>query len=123
MPPATFAALLGGFFLMADTSAIRVPQEYLGEVTAAAPNGVTRDWAFCRWMALEGGVIAIPASPFYSAENKELAAGYIRFAFCKGDDTIEEACARIEKLVAGRKEGDRTSSTNNVLAAPDRLEV
>ena len=90
----------GGFFLMADTSAIRVPRRYLGEATPASPGGVTRDWAFCRWMALEGGVIAIPASPFYSPQNKRLAAGYIRFAFCKGDDTIEEACDRIEKLVA-----------------------
>jgi kynurenine--oxoglutarate transaminase/cysteine-S-conjugate beta-lyase/glutamine--phenylpyruvate transaminase len=91
----------GGFFLMADTSGIAVPQRYLDETTPAAPNGVTRDWAFCRWMALEGGVIAIPASPFYSAPNKALAANYIRFAFCKGDDTLEEACARIQKLVGG----------------------
>jgi len=93
----------GGFFLMADTSAISVPQRYLDEVTPAAPNGVTRDWAFCRWMALEGGVIAIPTSPFYSLPNKALASSYVRFAFCKGDDTLEEACARIERLIASQK--------------------
>ena len=81
-----------------------MPQRYLDEATPAAPRGVTRDWAFCRWMALEGGVIAIPASPFYSEPNKELAANYIRFAFCKGDDTLEEACARIQKLVETTRE-------------------
>ena len=96
----------GGFFLMADTSGIDVPQRYLDEVTPAAPNGVTRDWAFCRWMAIEGGVIAIPASPFYSPPNKELAANYIRFAFCKGDDTLIEAAARIEKLVKGSNDSE-----------------
>ena len=94
----------GGFFLMADTSGIRVPQRFLEEVTPAAPDGVTRDWAFCRWMAIEGGVIAIPASPFYTGPNKELAANYIRFAFCKSDETLVEAAARIEKLVQASKE-------------------
>ncbi|MDC0526043.1 aminotransferase class I/II-fold pyridoxal phosphate-dependent enzyme [bacterium] len=89
----------GGFFLMADTSAIAVPQRYLDEATPAAPDGVTRDWAFCRWLALEGGVIAIPSSPFYSGPNKALASNYIRFAFCKSDDTLVEACERIEKLI------------------------
>jgi len=90
----------GGFFLMADTSALSVPQAYLDETTAAAPDGVTRDWALCRWLAFEAGVIAIPVSPFFSPPNKHLAANYVRFAFCKGDDTLLEACRRIEALVS-----------------------
>ena len=60
----------GGFFLMADTSRLRVPREHLDAVTPAAPDGVTRDWALCRWMAYEAGVIAIPTSPFFSTANK-----------------------------------------------------
>ena len=39
--------LQGGFFLMADTSKLTVPQKYLDEKTHAAPDGVTRDWALC----------------------------------------------------------------------------
>jgi len=89
----------GGFFLMADTSKLTVPQKYLDEKTHAAPDGVTRDWALCRWLAYEAGVIAIPVSPFFSASNKHLGANYVRFAFCKGDDTLDEACKRIEALV------------------------
>merc|ERR1719440_1277218 len=88
----------GGFFLMADTSALEVPERYLGEVTPAAPDGVTRDWALCRWLALEGGVIAIPASPFFSPTNKRLAARYVRFAFCKGDETLRDASRRLAVL-------------------------
>ena len=55
-------------------------------------------------MAIEGGVIAIPASPFYSPPNKALGANYVRFAFCKGDETIIEATARIEKLLLAANE-------------------
>lgn len=87
---------------MADTSAVEVPEAYLNERTPAAPQGVSRDWAFCRWMAIEGGVIAIPSSPFYSEQNKALSSRYVRFAFCKSDETIAAACERIENLVAGK---------------------
>ena len=90
----------GGFFLMADTSSLEVPQEYLDEKTPAAPDGVTRDWALCRWMAHEAGVIAIPTSPFFSPANKHLAGKYVRFAFCKSDDTLREASKRIQALAA-----------------------
>ena len=145
----------GGFFLMADTSALNVPEEYMRHTTAAAPQAhraappappthpptlapshprtlasshprtlapshhpaprpppssalrsstprpmqMTRDWALCRWLAIEGGVIAIPSSPFFSAENKELGAKYVRFAFCKADSTLDEASEKIAQLV------------------------
>jgi len=88
----------GGFFLMADTSALRVPEEYMRHTTPAAPQ-MTRDWALCRWFAIEGGVIAIPSSPFFSEENKDLGANYVRFAFCKADSTLEEASDKIAQLV------------------------
>ena len=98
----------GGFFLMGDTSRLLVPQKYLDERTPAAPDGVTRDWALCRWLAYEAGVIAIPTSPFFSPPNKHLAANYVRFAFCKSDDTIREACDRLEALTKHHLiEGDR----------------
>lgn len=109
---------------MADTSALDVPAHYLSQTTPASGPLMTRDWAFCRWLAHEARVIAIPvskhaihrrplvyvsfihprahllqASPFYSAENKHLGANYVRFAFCKGDDTLREAVDRISRLV------------------------
>merc|ERR1719506_3175429 len=94
----------GGFFLMADTSALTVPQSYLDESTAAAPT-MTRDWALCRWLAKEGGVIAIPASPFYSPPNRHLAANYVRFAFCKADATLISAADKLAALAAGQSGG------------------
>jgi len=97
----------GGFFLMGDTSSLQVPQKYLDECTPAAPDGVTRDWALCRWLAYEAGVIAIPTSPFFSGPNKHLSANYVRFAFCKSDETIVEACERLAALTQGAQAGEQ----------------
>ena len=80
-----------------------MPDKYLRESTPAMPE-MTRDWALCRWMAYEAGVIAIPTSPFFTGENKRLAANYIRFAFCKSDETIIEACDRLAALVSASSE-------------------
>lgn len=89
----------GGFFIMADTSNVEgPPQAFVDEVTAASPsNPMPRDWALSRWLTKEVGVTAIPPSAFYSPPNLHLASNLLRFAFCKGDDTILEARRRLEK--------------------------
>lgn len=87
----------GGFFIMADTSAIDLPDSYLEEVTEAMPvTPMPRDWAMSRWLTKEVGVTAIPPSAFYSADNVPLAKNFLRFAYCKGDDTLLEAHRRLE---------------------------
>jgi len=82
----------GGFFIVGDTSALKVPDKYLSD------KSVTRDWALCRWLTIDIGVAAIPPSSFYGPQNKHLAANYARFAFCKPDDQLEEAAKRLAKL-------------------------
>jgi kynurenine--oxoglutarate transaminase/cysteine-S-conjugate beta-lyase/glutamine--phenylpyruvate transaminase len=54
----------GGFFIIADTSAIQVPDSYMQITTKAAPI-MRRDWAFCRYLTTEHKVAAIPPSAFY----------------------------------------------------------
>jgi N-succinyldiaminopimelate aminotransferase len=58
------------------------------------------DAAFCRWLTTEIGVAALPPSSFYgrSDEGKK----YARFAFCKKDETLREAVARLKKNLAPR---------------------
>lgn len=51
------------------------------------------DKAFCRRLAIDGGVAAIPPSVFYS--RPEPGAGLVRFAFCKDEETLTEAISRI----------------------------
>lgn len=87
----------GGFFIMADTSSIELPSSCLEEVTEAMPaTPMPRDWAMSRWLTKEVGVTAIPPSAFYSPDTLHLASNLLRFAFCKGDDTILEAHRRLK---------------------------
>jgi len=62
----------------------------------AGHPGAGDDRAFCRRLVAEARVAAIPPSVFYS--RPERGAGLIRFAFCKDDDLLEAAIARMENL-------------------------
>ena len=87
----------GAFFIMADTAGIDFPYD-LTEQTAAMPvSPMPRDWSMSRWLTQNVGVTAIPPSAFYSPHNVPLAGNLLRFAFCKGDDTLLEAKDRLEK--------------------------
>lgn len=93
----------GGFFIMADTTGIEVPDEFF-EVTPAMPtNPMPRDWALSRWLTKVVGVTAIPPSAFYSKPNVPLARNLLRFAFCKDDKTLLEAHGRLESYFTGSK--------------------
>jgi len=52
------------------------------------------DEDFCRMITLEAGVTAVPVSAFYSGPGIDTVA---RFCFCKEDEVLEEALARLEK--------------------------
>lgn len=87
----------GGFFIMAETKNIDFPPSYLEEKTIAMPSDpMPRDWAMSRWLTKVVGVTAIPPSAFYDKDNIHLAKDLLRFAYCKGDDTILEAHKRLE---------------------------
>ncbi len=53
------------------------------------------DVAFAEWLTRHVGVAAIPVSVFYAQPP---AAKYVRFCFCKNDDTLREAAARLAAL-------------------------
>lgn len=69
----------GGYFQLVDYSAISNKD----------------DVSFCEWMVKEGGVAAIPLTPFY-----ETAPGthFVRLCFAKSDATMEAAAERLCKL-------------------------
>jgi kynurenine--oxoglutarate transaminase/cysteine-S-conjugate beta-lyase/glutamine--phenylpyruvate transaminase len=92
----------GGFFIMADTSGIDFPYDIAETTTAMPCSPMPRDWSLSRWMTKEVGVTAIPPSAFYSPANVPLAKNLLRFAFCKGDDTILEGHKRLENYFGGR---------------------
>jgi len=69
----------GGFFQLVDYSAIRDED----------------DLAFSRWLVTEGGVAAIPLSPFYATPP---GTRLLRLCFAKSEATMEAAAERLAKL-------------------------
>jgi N-succinyldiaminopimelate aminotransferase len=57
--------------------------------------GVEDDVAFCRMLTEKAGVAAIPCSAFYFSSSP--ARHLVRFAFCKKDETLQEALRRLKK--------------------------
>ena len=53
---------------------------------------------FTRYLTKEIGVACIPPESFYSQEHAHIGHGYVRFAFCKSDEMLQEAGERMAKL-------------------------
>jgi len=68
------------YFVMADHSAL----------------GLGDDRAFCRHLTETVGVAAIPPSVFYGTPG--MGTAFVRFAFCKKAETIDEAIRRLQAL-------------------------
>jgi aminotransferase len=58
--------------------------------------GATDDVAFTRHLVRDLGVATVPGSSFFL--EKSLGRRYIRFCFCKRDQTLDEAIARLRAL-------------------------
>ena len=69
----------GGYFLVAD----------------ARPLGEPDAEALAQRLPLEAGVVAIPMTPFADATTHAVSDGRLRFAFCKSQASIDEACRRL----------------------------
>jgi aspartate/methionine/tyrosine aminotransferase len=73
-----------------------VPQGTYFILADHRPFGFADDVAFARHLTTEIGVAAIPPSAFY--HRPEDGADLIRFAFCKGEDTLRAGVKRLEQL-------------------------
>ena len=66
-------------------------------VTAdAAPLGARDSLEFCRQMPSPCGVVGVPVSVF--CDDKDAKRTLVRFAFCKRDEVLHEAVARLGAL-------------------------
>ena len=78
----------GAYYIMADISSF----------------GFADDYACVKHLIEKIGVAAVPGSSFYR-DPKE-GAQQVRFAFCKRDETLDEAAKRLKRVrPAGRKTG------------------
>ncbi|MBS2034730.1 aminotransferase class I/II-fold pyridoxal phosphate-dependent enzyme [bacterium] len=74
----------------------RVPQGSYFVISDVRDLGHEDDVQFCRWITENLGVAAIPASAFYQTPGA--GKGLVRWAFCKGFDTLREAGRRLLPL-------------------------
>jgi aspartate/methionine/tyrosine aminotransferase len=70
----------GAYYVMADFSALsNLPDD-----------------EFAKWLTIEHGVASVPGSSFYS--RPELGRKYVRFAFCKTEDMLQQAVERLQRV-------------------------
>ena len=58
--------------------------------------GYRDDLAFTKYLVKDIGVAAVPGSSFY--RDPRDGSQQVRFAFCKKDETLDEAARRLQKL-------------------------
>ncbi|KAJ2353421.1 arylformamidase [Coemansia sp. RSA 2618] len=85
----------GAYYLLVNAAAIKIPDTYVfpGFIEERGAN-----FKLVYFFIKEFGVSGIPPTEFYSADHKALANDYIRFAFCKTDEGLEDASKRLQKL-------------------------
>ena len=66
------------------------------------------DVAFCRHITEQAGVTAIPVSAFYDAPDAP--RHYARFAFCKREEVLDEAVARLARHFAEARRAALTAA-------------
>jgi N-succinyldiaminopimelate aminotransferase len=71
----------GAYYVMADITSLDFDE----------------DSAFCRMLPEKAGVAAIPASYFW--KDRRMGKEYVRFCFCKKDETLEEGILRLKRFL------------------------
>lgn len=90
----------GYFVVAADTSSVFGKQKLQQAIDDYSAGRVKDkpDAAFAKFLSHEIKVTPIPPSAFYKDESWKLAAAHSRFAFCKKDESIDEAVKRLATL-------------------------
>ena len=78
---------------------VRIRPGHAAAVVDVSSHGATDDVEFCKWMAREIGVAAVPGSSFFAEKENR----YVRFHFAKKAETLHAAGERLLRLAtAGR---------------------
>jgi N-succinyldiaminopimelate aminotransferase len=77
-----------------------VPQATYFVLADVRPLGVEDGVAFARALPKEAGVACIPTAVF--CDDRSVGAPYVRFAFCKRDDVLDEAVGRLRAYAEQR---------------------
>jgi len=72
------------------------PQGTYFVVADIRPLGLDDGMAFCLDLPRRAGVVAVPQEVFY--DDRAAGTRYVRFAFCKRDEVIDDAVARLAAM-------------------------
>jgi N-succinyldiaminopimelate aminotransferase len=75
---------------------VSVPRGTYFVIADAAPLGATDALSFCHALPARAGVVGVPVSVFH--DDVDAARTLVRFAFCKRDEVLDEACRRLAAL-------------------------
>jgi N-succinyldiaminopimelate aminotransferase len=75
---------------------VAVPQGTYFVIADAAPLGAVDALSFCLELPARAGVVGVPVSVFH--DDADAARTLVRFAFCKRDEVLDEACRRLAAL-------------------------
>jgi N-succinyldiaminopimelate aminotransferase len=107
LPDAFYAGLASGLRRKRDTLAtglraagfeVFLPQGTYFITTDISPLGESDGLAFCRQLPYRCGVVAVPNVVFY--DDQQAGRTQVRFAFCKRDEVLADAAARLHGLTA-----------------------
>jgi len=105
LPDGFYADLAAGLHRKRDVLAaglraagfeVFLPQGTYFITTDIAPLGESDGPAFCRRLPYRCGVVAVPNAVFY--DHPQAGRTQVRFAFCKRDDVLADAAARLAGL-------------------------
>ena len=105
----------GGYFLVLDVHKLKpiIPAKYFEthdyEDPASGPavskyrynmpdGSIPIDFAFCRWLAIEHGVVCMPMSFFFALDSLRITDSFVRLGICKTRENIEKALERLRKV-------------------------
>lgn len=113
----------GGYFMLADFTRLeRLYPAYSSQgESKSTGRSNSNDYKFARWLSREKRLQGIPASAFYSAENKSLGSQMIRFCFIKQDATLDSLESLINGILAANV--SPASNTSVASAQPKRARL
>jgi N-succinyldiaminopimelate aminotransferase len=80
---------------------VHLPQATYFIQVDVRPLGIDDGEAFARSLPHDGGVVGIPTAVF--CDHPDVGRPFVRFAFCKRDDVLDEAVTRLTAYAARRR--------------------
>ena len=80
---------------------VHVPQATYFILADVRPLGLDDGEAFARALPHDAGVVGIPTAVF--CDNSDIGRPFVRFAFCKRDDVLDEAVDRLTSYARRRR--------------------